>query len=170
MRTALMGGAAGAALMATTITAVTPTIEGFEGTRNRAYRDIVGVLTVCSGHTGPDIIIGKEYTAEECRKMTFKDVHKAAQGVLAVSPHLVYHPMILASMISFTYNVGAATYAKSSVARNINAGDFSAGCAALLKYTYAGGKYVDGLRIRREKEYTLCVSSLTVNGLKNVTP
>lgn len=169
VRSGLVGATSGAALTALALQAIVPQIESFEGTRQRAYRDIVGVLTVCSGHTGPDVVVGKQYTTDECHALTLKDAEKAAKGVLAVSPHLIYHPMQLAAAISLSFNVGTGNYATSSVARNFNQGNFIAGCNSILLYNKAGGKFVQGLANRRAVEHTLCMSTLTSAGLKDVS-
>lgn len=164
----VVGAGAGGALMAIVMTAITPVITQFEGNKNVPYRDIRGVLTVCNGHTGPDVVVGKVYSPTECADLTAQDASKAAAGVLKVSPHLKYHPMQLAAAVSFSYNVGVGTYSNSSVASNFNTGNLQAGCSALLKYTYAGGVYSRGLADRRQKEYKICVSTLTPQGLANV--
>jgi lysozyme len=163
-----MSAGAGATLTALALTVVTPQIEQFEGTKYKAYYDLGKVLTVCSGHTGPDVVVGKVYSPKECTALTEKDAAKAAAGVLKVSPHLLYHPMQLAAAISFSYNVGTGTYANSSVASNFNAGNFQAGCKALLLYTKVKGVDAKGLVTRRNVEYNICVSTLTVEGLKYV--
>lgn len=36
--------------------------DGLEGVRYNPYQDVVGVWTVCYGHTGKDIMLGKKYT------------------------------------------------------------------------------------------------------------
>jgi lysozyme len=154
--------------MAIVMTAVVPEIQQFEGYRSVPYHDIHGVLTVCNGHTGPDVVVKKVYSQSECADLTAKDASKAADGILKVSPHLKYHPMQLAAAISFGYNVGVGNYAKSSVASNFNTGNFQAGCSALLKYTYSGGVYSKGLDARRHYEYDICTSTLTPKGLVNV--
>lgn len=160
--------AASAALMALAMGTGGSQIAQWEGTKYEAYRDIVGVLTVCTGHTGPDIVVGKVYTPAECKALTEKDAMTAAKGVLSVSPNLLYHPMQLAAAVSFSYNVGTGTYGKSSVARAFNNGDFKVGCDALLKYTFAGGKYVQGLANRRAEEHRICMSTMTVKGMADV--
>lgn len=170
MKTALAGAGVGATLSAIILQAVVPTIQGFEGTKFSVYHDIGNVLTVCSGHTGPDVTVGKVYTPAQCQSLTEHDATIAAKGVLAVSPQLIYHPMQLAAAISFSYNVGVGTYGKSSVASNFNTGNLVAGCNALLKYSQAGGKFSQGLYNRRVQEQTLCLSSLTPRGLHNVAP
>lgn len=165
----VVGAASGAALFGIAISAVVPHIQQFEGTRNVPYRDVVGVLTVCTGHTGPDVVVNKVYTNAECSALTAEDVTKAAQGVLKVNPQLQYHPILLASAISFSYNVGVGTYDKSSVAEDFNKGNFTQACTDLLKYTTAGGKYNEGLFNRRKQEYAICMSTLTPQGLTDVT-
>lgn len=154
--------------MAVVMTTVVPQIQSFEGTKYQVYRDIGNILTVCSGHTGPDVTVGKVYTPNQCAALTQADAQKAASGVLKTSPHLLYHPMQLAAAISFSYNVGVGTYDKSSVAANFNNGNLTAGCNALLKYEYVNGKWSQGLHNRRVQEHTICVSSLTPKGIQNV--
>lgn len=152
----------GAALMAIVMLTAAPKIATLEGTKYTAYQDIGGVLTVCSGHTGPDVSVGKVYTPDQCANLTEQDAQKAASGVLKISPHLLYHPMQLAAAISFSYNVGVGTYDKSSVANQFNLGNFTSACNDLLKYTFVNGKYSVGLANRRKQEQTLCLSTLTV--------
>lgn len=149
---------AGSSLVAIVVAAILPHIQQFEGERHVPYRDITGVLTVCNGHTGPDVRPNTYYTVGQCASLANSDVTKAASGVLKVSPNLETHPMQLAAAISFSYNIGIGGYAKSSVAKDFNAGNFRAGCTDLLKYTYAGGKYSLGLANRRQAEYKICMS------------
>lgn len=150
----------GGAAVAAAIALITPYIQKWEGTRNVPYHDTANVLTVCTGHTGPDVVPRTYYTNTQCAALTQEDLQKAASGVLKYSPTLQNHPMQLAAAISFSYNVGIGEYAKSSVSKDFNAGNFRAGCSAMLKYTYAGGKYSKGLDNRRHKEYDICVSDL----------
>lgn len=168
MRNVAIGAGAGASLMAVVMSVAVPQIQNFEGTKSQAYRDIGGILTVCSGHTGPDVVVGKVYSPSQCASLTEQDAQKAASGVLKISPHLLYHPMQLAAAVSFSYNVGVGDYSKSSVASNFNASNFQAGCSALLKYVNAGGQYSQGLANRRAQEYRICISTLTPKGLANV--
>ena len=41
--------------------------DGLEGVSYIPYKDIVGVWTVCHGHTGKDIMLGKTYTKADYR-------------------------------------------------------------------------------------------------------
>lgn len=156
----LVAGGGLASLIAAAVLIVTPTIQKEEGTRSIPYRDITGILTVCSGHTGTDVRVNTYYTKDDCAKLTDQDVTKAASGVLRYTPTLATHPKQLASAISFSYNIGVGAYSKSSVARDFNAGNLKQGCQDMLKYVYAGGKYNQGLANRRKQEYNICIGGL----------
>ncbi|AJJ12169.1 lysozyme domain protein [Yersinia rohdei] len=47
--------------------------DGLEGREYVPYYDVVGVLTVCDGHTGKDIILGKCYSDTECDALLHSD-------------------------------------------------------------------------------------------------
>ena len=165
-RSAMVGGA-GAGLVALALGIATPEIKEFEGRRNTPYYDIVKVLTVCDGHTGKDVTVGKVYSDAECDAITLEDAKEHAEGVLAVNPHLAWHPMQLAAAISFAYNVGVSRYKKSSIARLFNEGKFVEACNFFPRYVYAGGKVVKGLVNRRGREKEICLSTLTAGGYQN---
>lgn len=165
MKGRVVGGVVGAGLVGTAVLIAVPEISVFEGRRNVPYYDVVKVLTVCDGTTGPDVVVGKIYTDQECNALTSKDVQKAADGILRVSPHLAWHPMQLASMISFSYNVGTGAYSTSTVARLMNEGKMIEACNFLPNYKFAGGKVWTGLVRRRERERQLCLSTLTPSGV-----
>ena len=52
--------------------------DGLEGRRYVAYRDVVGVLTVCDGHTGADIISSKRYSDAECNALLKADLQSCS--------------------------------------------------------------------------------------------
>ncbi|EEG86162.1 putative Lysozyme [Proteus penneri ATCC 35198] len=57
-------------------------ISYFEGgVRYEPYRDVAGILTVCYGHTGNDIIQSKTYTQQECDELLQKDFIRTQQQV-----------------------------------------------------------------------------------------
>lgn len=56
-------------------------IPELEGVRYEPYRDVAGVLTVCYGHTGVDIVPGKRYTQAECKAILDKDLIPFARSV-----------------------------------------------------------------------------------------
>ncbi|ELC6796305.1 lysozyme [Salmonella enterica] len=149
---ALLAGGAGAVAIAA---AMLGGHDGLEGRRYEPYRDVVGVITVCDGHTGKDIVPRKHYTDAECDALLNKDLALVAARV---------DPLIKASipnseraaLYSFAYNVGAGAFARSTLLKKLNAGDQAGACNELKRWTYAGGKQWKGLVTRREIEHEVC--------------
>ncbi|EID8049440.1 lysozyme [Salmonella enterica] len=129
--------------------------DGLEGRRYTPYRDVAGVLTVCDGHTGKDIIPGKRYTDAECDALLEKDLKRVKAQV---------DPLIKVSIpeseraafYSFAYNVGTGAFARSTLLKKLNAGDHAGACNELKRWTYAGGRQWKGLVTRREIEREVC--------------
>lgn len=150
-----------AGAMIAAIALATPVIMKFEGDGNRiGYRDVVGVVTACYGHTGAGVVVGKYYTKQECQTFLAKDVQQHADGIAQCISVDVPVPS-LAAFTSFSYNVGVAGFCKSNVARKLNAGDLRGACAGLSNWVYAGGRKIDGLAKRRAQERALCERGLT---------
>lgn len=130
--------------------------DGLEGRRYIPYRDVAGVLTICDGHTGKDIIPGKRYTDAECDALLDKDLKRVKAQV---------DPLIKVSIpeseraafYSFAYNVGTGAFARSTLLKKLNAGDHAGACNELKRWTYAGGKQWKGLMTRREIEREVCL-------------
>ncbi|EBL0153179.1 lysozyme [Salmonella enterica] len=133
--------------------------DGLEGVRYKPYRDVVGIWTVCHGHTGNDIMIGKTYTESECKAMLNKDLNTVARQI---NPYIkVPIPETTRGAIySFVYNVGAGNFKTSTLLYKINQGDIKGACEQLRRWTYAGGKQWKGLMTRREIEHEVCTWGL----------
>jgi lysozyme len=132
-------------------------ICGFEGLYTYAYRDVVGVKTICYGATAADHVdFNRKYTKEECQALLAKDLQKYEDSV-EKCVHVAMPPHRHAAIVSFTYNVGGGALCKSSVARELNAGHVQAGCNDLMLYNRAGGRVIKGLTTRRAAERKLCL-------------
>jgi lysozyme len=147
----VFAGVVGAALVAS--------VTLWEGTRYTPYEDIVGVLTVCQGYTGKDIVRGKKYTPEQCKVYLAKELSAHGEGVLKCTnvPLTEYQ---YNAYTMFAYNVGTTGYCKSSLLKKLNAGDYKGACDGLLKWSYAGGKHIPGLYNRRVYERKMCLGEL----------
>lgn len=128
-----------------------------EGVRYAAYKDPVGIPTICFGET-KGVKLGDTATPEQCREMLGDRVLEFGRGVDACTKGEL-PPARKAALTSFAYNVGVETYCRSSVARKLNAGDVQGGCDALLLYVYAKGIKLPGLVTRRENERAMCLQS-----------
>ncbi|HHG0427086.1 TPA: lysozyme [Yersinia enterocolitica] len=132
--------------------------DGLEGREYMPYRDVVGVLTVCDGHTGKDIVPSKRYSDAECDAL----LHQDLIPVFAAIDRIVNVPMSdfrKAALASFGYNVGITAMTNSTMVKKLNRGDTSGACDELRRWIKAGGKVWKGLVNRREVERELCLMS-----------
>lgn len=134
-------------------------IAHFEGVRYEPYRDVAGILTVCYGHTGSDIIQGKTYTQQECDELLQKDFIRTQQQV-DVLVKVPVDDKTKASLYSFAFNAGTSAFARSTLLKKLNAGDQYGACEEMKRWVYAGGKVWRGLVSRREAESALCHGNL----------
>lgn len=132
-----------------------------EGTVRTPYRDIAGVLTVCQGHTGPDIIPGKRYTKDECDTLLVKDATQHGRGVLACTK-VPLNQNQYDAFTRFAFNVGVDNFCASSLLKKLNAGDYTGACDSLLAWNKArvNGvlRPIDGLTRRRQSERRQCLT------------
>ena len=135
-----------------------------EGLRRVAYFDPPGILTVCMGHTGRDVIAGKVYSLAECDALLTDDMRKAVAIVEKCQPDLPEN--VLAAFADAAYNLGpkiACDATNSTAARKLRARDFAGACAELPKWDKArlAGVLVPlpGLTKRRELERRVCLGT-----------
>lgn len=159
---ALAGAATAVAL------AITALIQPWEGRELKAYRDIVGVWTICDGET-KGVKPGMVKTDAECDAMLLGRVENDFYRPLTVCiPGYAGMPVSLqASMLSAAYNVGVGAICKSTAARRAKAGDYRGACEAITRFNRAAGKVIRGLKLRREYgdasrigELELCLEGL----------
>ncbi len=134
-----------------------------EGLRQMAYKDPVGILTVCYGET-VNIDPKKVYTLEECKGRLSDSMLKAISYVDRCVPGLPVP--VLAAFGDAVYNLGstvACDKKESTAARLLASGNYAAACNELPKWNKArvAGVLVPfpGLTKRREKERLLCLTS-----------
>lgn len=141
-------------------TVLTPFITDWESSgkpRLVAYKDIVGVWTICDGET-KGVRAGQTDTLEGCAMRLDKRLAEDfAPAVKACTPSIASNPYRLTAAISLAYNVGVGAYCKSTVDRRFDAGDITGACDAFLLWNKAGGRVVAGLTRRREAERALCL-------------
>lgn len=127
----------------------------WEGTKYYAYKDIVGVPTVCSGYTGKDIVFGKKYSPQECAAYLATELKEHSTGILkCINVPINQNEYIAYSL--FAYNVGVTGACKSTSISLLNKNKRIEACNALLNWSYAGGVWVRGLNNRRQYEAAIC--------------
>ncbi|MCG3784626.1 lysozyme [Delftia acidovorans] len=148
-----------AAIGAAVAALAVPLVARYEGTVQTAYRDPVGIVTACTGHTGPELQMGQVFTREQCEDMLYKDLLKHTAALECVKAPMSDGQK--AAFLSFAFNVGNGAFCSSTLARKANAGDMHGACAELSRWTYAGGKQLPGLVNRRAAERQLCERGLS---------
>lgn len=130
-----------------------------EGLRQYAYRDPVGILTTCYGHTGADVVKNRKYSLAECEGLLTQDMKQAVDQVEACHPGLP--EQVLAAFSDATFNIGPKVACDSTASRLLAAGRIEDACRQLPKWNKArvGGTLVElpGLTKRRLKEMELCL-------------
>lgn len=156
-RTAAVFGA-GSLVLATAI------IAKWEGEERIGYADHLagGLPTACFGHT-KTAVVGKRYSAEQCKEMLTSDVNEHAARIRACVP--AGTPVeAQAAFLSLAFNIGTTAFCGSTVARRLNAGNLRGACDAMLMWAKArvAGKLVTirGLLNRRENERALCLQGV----------
>lgn len=136
-------------------------VVSFEGDYNKhlsPYKDIKGIPTVCSGHTGVDVKMGQAWSPAACKAVLEHDLVGTSKGIL----QCVNVPLTENQYNAFTlfaYNVGVNAFCTSStVLKPLNAGRYETACNGMSKWVYADGKYSEGLNNRRKIEVAMCLS------------
>ncbi|WP_292330524.1 lysozyme [Mesorhizobium sp.] len=148
---------------AETLQIAVPFIAKEEGKRNRAYRDAVGIWTICYGSTR-GVHADMWMTDQQCFDLLKIEVAEHRTGL-----HRYFTPVTIAVRLppkrdaaytSTAFNVGVAGIGKSTATRRLNAGDVAGGCQALTWFDKAGKRVLRGLFERRQREKKLCVDGL----------
>jgi len=145
---------------AAVIAASTPFIAKWEGLSLVAYRDIVGVPTVCYGETR-GVQMGDSYTKAECEEMLRKSV---AEYYAKLQPYMTNKNIpigVQASLLELAYNVGIHAAGTSTMMKLANQGKYKEACQQLDRWVKAGGSKVQGLVNRRaDSKVNLCLKGL----------
>ncbi|MBY6138515.1 lysozyme [Leisingera daeponensis] len=130
----------------------------WEGLRTEAYRDIVGVWTVCYGET-KGVEPGDSYSKAECDQMLASEIVRYEAHLDRCLTASVPVGMKIA-LVSWTYNVGPGAACRSTLVKKANAGDLAGACRELPRWNRAGGRVIRGLSNRRASERSMCLKAL----------
>ena len=135
-----------------------------EGLRQYAYRDPVGIPTICYGST-KGVRLGDYKTLAECKELFTREMEETVARIDRCVPGLPDN--VLAAFADAAYNVGdkiACDPSRSTAAKYLKAGKFKEACYELLKWDKArvSGNLIalPGLTKRRQMEKELCLTGL----------
>lgn len=143
----------------------------WEGTKSVAYQDHIGVWTICTGHTGPEVVKGLTATRAQCDEWFEQDLHVAYTTTLRCVPNDLPNS-VRAAFTSFAFNVGPGGKGRKDgmcVLKSgktpthvilLRSGQYGKACDMLMKWTGAGNVYSRGIHNRRIDEVKLCKADL----------
>ena len=95
-------------------------------------------------------------TEAEAEAYLARDLQTALAATLRYCPVLATEPESrIATIVDFTFNLGAGRLQTSTLRRRINQRDWSTAATELRRWVYGGGKVLPGLFARREAEISL---------------
>lgn len=152
MRKAALGLTASALLVGS--------LAGYEGYREHAYRDSVGVPTIGFGTT-VGVRMGQRTDPVRAVQRLAADADAYAREVGACIGEVPLAQHEFDAYVSLAYNVGTTAFCGSTLVRKLRQTppDYAGACAQILRWTYAGGKVEPGLVTRRKAEYRQCMGA-----------
>lgn len=117
------------------------------------------ILTVGIGSTGN--LEQKIYSDEEIAKRWVDDIKTAELCVNRYADGVHLPQSVFDAVTSITFNVGCTKMRTSTMYKHLNTGDYKLACNEFPRWNKAGGKVLNGLMIRREKEMGLCLSGIS---------
>lgn len=129
-----------------------------EGFSDKPYTDVAGIWTDGFGNTH-EVKPNKPVSVPQALERLGRNAHFAEIAVnRCVTTYI--SDKTFDSFVSFTFNVGAKAFCNSTLVKKFNAGDKHAACDELQRWTYAGGRVVQGLITRRKAERQMCLEGL----------
>ena len=147
-------------------------IGGWEGTGTKVYADKLagGLPTACGGLTrhitDTPIIVGEVWSREKCDAEMAKAL-TTVQLQLAKCFKRTPPQSVFDAATSHAWNVGAPSTCGSQAMKAWNAGQWELGCRRIYisdggrpVWSYAGGKFIQGLANRRQAEFRMCMEGV----------
>ncbi len=129
-------------------------IKMFEGLRLKAYQDSVGIWTIGYGTTGSFVIPGMQISVEQAEKY-LQDSLVTIEDEIKTLVKVPLNDNQLAALESFVYNLGIGAFAKSTLLKLLNKGEYADAAVQFGFWVHAGSKILPGLVKRREAERKL---------------
>lgn len=128
-------------------------IKASEELRLEQYVCPAGKLTIGYGHTGKDVTEGMKITEKKANELLAKDVSVVESFLNKSGIHFTQGQFD--ALVSFTFNLGQANLASSTLWKMIKEGNFEDAENEFPKWCHVGKKVLPGLVKRRERERQL---------------
>lgn len=137
-------------------------LENFEGTELEAYQDAVGVWTIGTGHTGSEYAQpGVKITKAKARELLKNDIKDAEDAINRLVKIDLSQPSFDA-LVSLVFNIGVGAFARSTLLKKLNSGDYLGAADEFNRWVYANKKKLNGLVKRRAAERAMFLSGVNI--------
>jgi lysozyme len=127
----------------------------YEGCLLKRYDDGAGLKTIGIGHKiTPDDNIGDTITQEQANQLFERDLANASISVEQLVT-IDINDNQFGALVSFTFNLGAGSLARSTLLKLVDEGDFAGAAEQFARWVDAGDEVEEGLVERREAEKQL---------------
>jgi lysozyme len=151
-----MGRIKVAALSASAVAMVSLAVH--EGYREQAYIPIPGDVPTIGYGTTEGVKLGDRTDPIKALQRALSDMQKF-EGAIKQCVSVPLHQHEYDAFLSLSYNIGARAFCNSTLVRKLNAYDYQGACDEILRWNKAGGRVVNGLTIRRQKEHQQCLGN-----------
>lgn len=128
-------------------------IKKFEGCKLTAYKCPAGIWTIGYGHTR-NVHKGEVITQQQADELLKQDLNIYEIGVEALKLNINQNQFD--SLVSFAFNLGLGALQKSTLLKRIKVNPNDTKIKdEFLRWSYAGGKQLKGLLLRRQAECDL---------------
>jgi lysozyme len=131
-----------------------PISRRYEELRLVAYLCPAGKWTVGYGRTGPEVVEGVTWTAEQAEADLASRFTKLGARIDALV-RVDLSPGQMAALALLADNIGIEAFRTSTLLRLLNAGDYKGAAAQFDRWNRGGGKVLRGLVRRRREERAL---------------
>lgn len=129
-----------------------------EGYKGDAYIPVPGDVPTIGFGTTDGVEMGDKTTPERALVQLLKDSNKFEKALKACVKVPLYQYEYDA-YIRLSYNIGPAAFCKSSIVKELNAGNYESACKRILDWNKFNGKPLPGLIKRRQEEYRICTGT-----------
>ena len=128
-----------------------------EGYTPRAVQPLPGDKPTIGFGTTEGVRMGDTITPPKALERKLRDV-QAFEGAIKQCVRVPLSQGEYDAFVSLAYNIGSAAFCKSTLVRELNAGNYAAACKQILRWDRFKGQQIRGLTLRREREYQTCIS------------
>ena len=108
--------------------------------------------------TTEGVKMGDTITVPQALDRAMRDVNKF-EDVFKKCVKVPLYQYEYDAYISLEYNIGQSAFCGSTLVKKLNAKDYDGACRAILDWDKFKGKPLEGLTIRRQREYQTCIGN-----------